>query len=55
MEGEYPKAASERLGHRRTGITMDLYTHAVPGTGKRLAGKVDEILSGKTLPAGTGN
>ncbi|HUW65385.1 MAG TPA: hypothetical protein VMW83_11980 [Spirochaetia bacterium] len=29
---EHPKTVSERLGHSKIGITMDLYTHAIPGT-----------------------
>jgi integrase len=28
--GIHPKIASERLGHSNVGITLDLYSHAVP-------------------------
>lgn len=28
--GENPKVVSERLGHSRTGITMDIYSHVLP-------------------------
>jgi integrase len=27
----HPKIASERLGHSKVGITMDLYSHVMPG------------------------
>ena len=29
--GVHPKVASERLGHSRVGITLDLYSHVLPG------------------------
>jgi integrase len=29
--GIHPKVASERLGHSKVGITLDLYSHVMPG------------------------
>lgn len=29
--GVHPKVASERLGHSRAGVTLDLYSHVLPG------------------------
>jgi integrase len=29
--GIHPKIASERLGHSKVGITLDLYSHVMPG------------------------
>jgi integrase len=29
--GVHPKIASERLGHSKIGITLDLYSHVIPG------------------------
>jgi integrase len=29
--GVHPKVASERLGHSKIGITLDLYSHILPG------------------------
>jgi integrase len=29
--GVHPKVASERLGHSTIGITLDLYSHVLPG------------------------
>jgi len=31
--GIHPKVASERLGHSKVGITLDLYSHVMPGAG----------------------
>ena len=28
--GVHPKVASERLGHSKVGITLDLYSHVLP-------------------------
>lgn len=30
-QGEHPKVVSERLGHATVGITLDLYSHVLPG------------------------
>jgi hypothetical protein len=32
--GVHPKVASERLGHGKVGITLDLYSHVLPGNGR---------------------
>jgi integrase len=32
--GVHPKIASERLGHSKVGITLDLYSHVLPGMQK---------------------
>jgi hypothetical protein len=29
--GVHPKVASERLGHGKVAITLDLYSHVIPG------------------------
>jgi hypothetical protein len=29
--GIHPKVASERLGHSKVGITLNLYSHVMPG------------------------
>jgi integrase len=38
----HPKVASERLGHSRVGITLDLYSHVLPGMQEDAAARVDE-------------
>jgi integrase len=40
--GVHPKVASERLGHSRVGITLDLYSHVLPGMQEDAAARVDE-------------
>jgi len=42
--GVHPKIASERLGHSRVGITLDLYSHVLPGMQEDAAARVDAAL-----------
>jgi integrase len=42
--GIHPKVASERLGHSRVGITLDLYSHVLPGMQEDAAAKMDAAL-----------
>ncbi len=42
--GVHPKVASERLGHSTIGITLDLYSHVMPGMQEDAAAKVDGAL-----------
>ncbi len=35
--GIHPKAVQERLGHSNIGVTLDTYSHVVPGLGKAAA------------------
>jgi Phage integrase family len=39
--GIHPKIASERLGHSKVGITLDLYSHVMPGMQAEAAAAVD--------------
>ena len=39
--GVHPKVASERLGHSRVGVTLDLYSHVLPGMQEDAAARVD--------------
>lgn len=43
-QGVHPKVVSERLGHSRIGITMDLYSHVLPGIQDEVAKQLDEML-----------
>ena len=43
--GIHPKIASERLGHSKVGITLDLYSHVLPGMQEAAATQVDAIIS----------
>ena len=42
--GVHPKVASERLGHSKVGITLDLYSHVMPGMQESAAAMVDDAL-----------
>src|SRR4051812_1476580 len=42
--GVHPKIAQERLGHSSVGITLDLYSHVLPGMQADAAAKVDLAL-----------
>lgn len=42
--GIHPKIASERLGHSSIGITLDLYSHVMPGMQADAAEQVDAAL-----------
>ena len=41
--GIHPKVVSERLGHANIGITLDLYSHVLPGLQEAAAEKFDRI------------
>lgn len=45
-QGVHPKIVSERLGHATVGITLDTYSHVLPGLQAEAARKLDEWLSG---------
>jgi integrase len=40
----HPKVASERLGHSKIGITLDLYSHILPGMQEDATERVDAAL-----------
>ena len=40
----HPKIASERLGHSKIGITLDLYSHVLPNMQADAAAIVDDAL-----------
>jgi integrase len=42
--GIHPKVASERLGHSKVGITLDLYSHVLPGMQAEAAAAVDNAV-----------
>jgi integrase len=47
------KIVSERLGHANIAITMDTYSHVLPGMDERAANAVARLILGdETAPAG---
>lgn len=49
--GVHPKVASERLGHSSIGITLDLYSHVMPGMQADAAEQVDAAIRGAVKPS----
>ena len=45
--GIHPKIVSERLGHASISITLDTYSHVVPGLQKAAAERFDKMLEEK--------
>lgn len=45
-QGEQLKVVSERLGHAKASITLDIYSHVLPGQQEEAARKVDRMLRG---------
>jgi integrase len=43
-QGVHPKIVSERLGHASTAITLDVYSHVIPGMQEDAAAKIDAAL-----------
>ena len=43
-QGVRPKIVSERLGHSSVAITLDTYSHVLPGLQKAVAHRLDEAL-----------
>ena len=41
--GVHPKIAQERLGHSSVGITLDLYSHVLPGMQEEAVNRVDAV------------
>jgi hypothetical protein len=48
------KVVSERLGHSASAITMDTYSHVLPGPDELAAGTVARLILGSEGPAGGG-
>jgi integrase len=45
-QGIHPKIVSERLGHSSIGITLDTYSHVMPGLQQAAAPRFEEGLQG---------
>jgi len=47
--GVHPKIVSERLGHANIGITLDLYSHILPGLQEMAAERFEQILESRLI------
>ncbi len=43
--GVHPKIVSERLGHANNGITLDTYSHILPGLQERMVARSSDLAS----------
>ena len=43
----HPKVVSERLGHSTIALTLDTYSHVIPGLQAAAAKRLDDVLAGK--------
>ena len=41
VSGVHPKIASERLGHATVGLTLDTYSHVIPGMQEDAVARID--------------
>jgi integrase len=42
--GVHPKVVSERLGHSSISVTMDIYTHVLPGLQEDAVDRLEKLL-----------
>ncbi len=47
LAGVHPKVVSERLGHASVGITLDIYSHVIPGMQAEAARAFDRLFPGR--------
>jgi integrase len=52
--GEHPKVVQERLGHASIALTLDTYSHVVPGMQQRASERLEELLRPVRPAAQTG-
>jgi integrase len=50
--GVHPKVVSERLGHSGIRITMDTYSHVMPGLQAAAAARLDGVFEGAASEVG---
>jgi len=44
LQAAHPKVVSERLGHSRVGVTLDVYSHVMPSMDRDVAIRLDAML-----------
>jgi integrase len=52
--GEHPKVVCEMLGHARIGLTLDTYSHLIPGLEGRAAERLEDVIQGTSKRAQEG-
>ena len=46
VNGEHPKVVQQMLGHASITLTMDTYSHVLPGMQEESAARLDALLEG---------
>lgn len=54
QQGVHPKIVSERLGHATINITLDTYSHVLPGLQKEVADRFDDVIFKSSKTSGEG-
>lgn len=54
-DGVHPKVVQERLGHSSITLTLDVYSHVVPGMQERASERLDELLRSEMQQLGAGS
>jgi integrase len=49
--GEHPKVLQERLGHSTITLTLDTYTHVVPGMQELASARLETLLAAPAMAA----
>jgi integrase len=49
--GEHPKVVQEPLGHSSIQLTLDTYSHVIPGMQERATDRLEALLAGKVRKA----
>ncbi len=52
QQGVHPKVVSERLGHSSVGITLNTYSHVLPGLQAEAAAQLDQLIKQAALANG---
>lgn len=51
QQGIHPKIVSERLGHSSVAMTLDIYSHVLPGLQEAAARRFEELLQDSSVDA----
>jgi integrase len=54
-KGVHPKIVSEMLGHSSIAITLDTYSHVIPGMGEAAASAMEDALGDNLAEDGMGS
>jgi integrase len=45
LQGEHPKVVQERMGHATIGMTLDTYSHVMPGMQRDAADRLGNLFA----------